>query len=219
MMKMMRISLFFLALGAAFGADPLKPVTETHTYDLAADGTIQMQNAAGDVSIEAWDQPRVEVTTVKTAEEKRVLDQVKVTAETSGNTLNIVSTYKKYPHMERPLRWTLNFDLEYRIKAPRNAKLVIEEYAGEVNITGMAGDIQATDRNGDISLLLPEAKYSIDAKSRIGAVISDFAGKETRNRLLFGHRFEGTDSGRKLYLRVGYGDVMILKMWKPTASD
>jgi hypothetical protein len=216
----MRIALFFLITGLAFAADELKPVAETRTFELAPDGTIHIQNAAGNIQIDAWDQPRVELTTVKTAEEKKVMDEVKVSGEASGNTLTISTAYHKYPKIERPFRWTLNFDLEYRIKAPRNAKLVIDEYAGEVNINGMTGDIHATDGNGNIFLLLPDGNYGIDAHSKLGAVISDFPGKEKLNPLLLGHDFKGpAETARKLYLHVGFGDVMILKMRTPALAD
>ena len=216
----MRITLLLLAAGMAFAGNELKPVTETHTFDLAADRTIHIQNAAGNIEIEGWDQPRVELTTVKTAEQKKVMDQVKVTAEAGGNTLNISTSYHKYPMIERPFRWTLNFDLEYHIKAPRNAALLIEEYAGEVNISGMTGNVHATDRNGDISLVLADAPYSIDAQSKVGAVICDFAGHEKRNSLLFGQDFSGSaETAKKLYLRVGYGDVMIIKTRQPKLAD
>lgn len=211
----MRIFFLLAVLGTAWGAEP---VTETHTYPLAAEGTVRLTNAVGNVSIEGWDQPRVEVTTIKTAEDRRVLDRVKVTAEAGANLLSLATAFRKYPRIERPFRWTLNFGMEYRIKAPRTARLAIEEYAGEVNVQGMSGDIRATDRNGDIFLLLPEGKYAIDARSKVGGVVSDFEGRGKRNRGLVGEEFSGGGAGRKLVLRVGFGDVMILRM-RTAAGD
>src|SRR5215469_11445459 len=90
MMKLMKILIFLVAEAMAFAA---APVTETHRYDLAANGTIELKNAAGDLTIEAWDQPRVELTVIKNAPDPKLLDRIKVTAEGGATTLTIVSSY------------------------------------------------------------------------------------------------------------------------------
>ena len=157
---------------------------------------------------------------IKSAPDAKLLDKIKVTAESGADTLNIVSKYPKYRWIERPFRWTLNFDVQYRIKAPKTAKLVIEEYSGQVNVSGMSGDIHASDGNGDIFLLMPEGNYAIHASTTIGEIDSDFPGKERQNALLFGHAFVSNgESGSKLNLRIGTGSVMVLKIRKPALAD
>lgn len=213
----MRTLIFLLIGGAAFAAEP---VTETHTYDLAANGTIDLKNAAGDLSIEAWAEPRVELTVIKNAPDPKLLEQIKVTAEGGDNALTIVSSYPKYRRVERPFRWTLNFDLAYRIKAPKTAKLVIDEYSGQVNVSGMSGDIRANDRNGDIFLLMPEGTYAVRAKTRIGEIVSDFPGRQKRGPLLFGYDFVGSsETGSRLDLSSRTGTITVLKMRKPASAD
>jgi hypothetical protein len=62
-------------------------------------------------------------------------------------------------------------------------------------------------------LALPEeGEYTIDAKSSLGGVVSDFAGKQKKAGWIMGHRFtEGESGPRKVYVRVGYGDILLLK--------
>jgi hypothetical protein len=217
----MRLALLLLPAISAFAAGaPSGPVTETHTYNLAANGTIYLKNAAGDVTIEAWEQPRVEVTVIKWAPDPKLLEKISVTAEARPNALDIVSKYPKFSWIERPVRWTLNFDLQYRIKAPKTAKLVIDGYQGQVNVSGMSGDIHASNGDGDIFLLMPDGNYTIHARTKIGAINSDFPGKQRQNALLFGHDFVSNGkSGSKLDLNIGTGTVMVLKIRKPALTD
>jgi hypothetical protein len=64
-----------------------------------------------------------------------------------------------------------------------------------------------------ITLNLPQAGlYDIDAKSKIGEVISEFPGHRERKRLVGHQFFQGTPAPHKLYLRVGFGDIVIFKV-------
>ncbi len=163
--------------------------------EFPAGGTLHVKNSSGELDVEGWDQPGVEISS---------LESVHATIERHGNELDITSVHPKH-------------DLEYRIRAPRNARIVIDHYIGEVYVDDMTGDIRVTDHMGDILLHLPEDhQYSIDAKSKIGDVNSDFPG-DHRHTLLFGDRFahDASTAVPKIYLRVGFGDILILKIRKP----
>ncbi len=118
-----------------------------------------------------------------------------------------------------------NFDLDYHIRVPRNANLIVKHDDGEVHVDDVTGNIQVTARQGLIALrLVSETPPAIDAKSYLGAVNSDFAGKETRQSLHFGHTFvEGATASpqktapQSLHLKIGYGDIVILKAHDPKA--
>jgi len=96
----------------------------------------------------------------------------------------------------------------------------LEDKDGEIHVIGVDADIQAKVRRGEIVLILPEAgRYAIDAKSKLGGIVSDFPGKSRRNRLIFGHGFAAgaSSAAHKLYLRAGFGDILVLKDEKPAA--
>jgi hypothetical protein len=121
-----------------------------------------------------------------------------------------------------PLSGNTNFDLEYHIKAPVNAKIIADHTLGDVNIDGLAGDIQVTLAQGEILLHLPEdEKYSIHAQSDVGSVNSDFSPLEKRTRWFVGHRSvdENAAAPHKLNLKVGFGDIVILKTRIPKLPD
>jgi hypothetical protein len=180
-------------------------VTKTERIDFPADGTLMLANSIGALTVEAWDRPDVEITTIKSTRveyharerEKAAheMESARVVADRRGNEL--VVTTNCAPHRPFPPPNVLDplaFDLEYRIKAPGNARIVADHDVGEVNIDGFTGDIQVTLRKGETMLHLPEqGRYDIDAKSKFGDVNNDFPGEEKRRWWL--------------NLRVKFGDI------------
>jgi len=207
-------------------------VSKTEKVDFPSGGTLRLQNSTGELTIEGWDQPGAEITTVTSSKEAylpadrekatRELDRVHVTTKREGNELVVTSEFphhRAFPYVDS-LSTVTNFDLEYRIKVPRNAKLIVKHDDGEVHIDDIGGNIEVKARQGLIALrLLSETPLSIDAKSDLGSINSDFAGNETRRPWPFGHQFvqSASPAPQSLRLRIGYGDIVILKAHNPKA--
>lgn len=210
----------FLALTLPILAADSKPTTaesHTQTVEFPAGGSVRLVDSFGELTIEGWDQPNVEITTTKSAyvdgREKRLLSDVQIAAKTDGKTV-IISTVRPHRDVFHPLRGVDDIDIEYSIKVPRVAKLEIDHDHGEVNILGVTGEIHASSRFGPIMLRLPaDGHYAIDAHCRIGTVYSDFSGEE-KHHLLFGESFATPESAtpQKLDLKVGMGDIMVFKL-------
>jgi hypothetical protein len=101
--------------------------------------------------------------------------------------------------------------LEYQIHAPRDSRLVIHHGPGRVLVSNMNGDVEATSKGGDILLMLPDSgTYSIDARSKLGAVSSDFAGASHRRHIVgSGFALAAPTPSRRIYLRTGMGGITI----------
>ena len=207
-------------------------VSKTEHIDFQSGGTLRLTNSIGVLTVEAWDRPDVEITTIKAtkiaydapAREKAAheLDKVRVAAERRGNELVITTDFPRHGTFPPYPLGETNFDLEYRIKAPSTARLIAEDGVGEVNVDGLAGDIQVTLLQGEILLHLPEeGRYSINARSNFGNVNSDFPGEEKRRFWLIGHRivYENSPATHTLNLRVGCGDILILKTRVPKPPE
>jgi hypothetical protein len=205
-------------------------VSTTEHADLPAGGVVRLKNSTGELRIEGWDQPGVEITAIKSTklvypalgvERERashMLDEVKVSVALEGNDVVIGTVYPRHRRfLPRPSVGARDFNLEYLVKVPRNANIVVDHDAGEIHFDDLSGDIHATMNQGTIILRLPAAgTYGIDANSRIGDVTSDFPGTITRRH--FGHAFvQGTQAAHNLYLRTGFGDIVILRMHRPAA--
>ncbi len=204
-------------------------VTDTEHFDLPSGVALRLNNSIGQLTVTAWDEPGVEITTIKSSKveldpkerEKalQVLGRIKITGARHGDELVVQSEYPKHPYLARPFTGLTSFDLEYQIKAPRNSRMIISHDIGQVFIDGMTGDIRATNHMGDVELHLPQdGQYDIDARVKFGAVNSDFPGHAQRRHWL-GHEFvhSGSPSPGKLYLRVGVGDIVVLRIRTPAA--
>jgi hypothetical protein len=197
-----------LALGLAFGAAAALAAPHTETLDFAPGGTIRIDRADGYVSIEAWDEPKVEITTGETA-------KARITAShPSASELVIQTDLTHHPNFaKRVAHVGIHADADYVIRVPRNSRLIVTHANGYLGITGVAGDIEAHDRRGDIVLMLPDlAKYEIDARTKIGVVTSDENGKMS-NRRITGETFAaGSQQTRHLRLRMGFGGITIKEL-------
>jgi hypothetical protein len=224
-------------------------VTHTERADFPTGGLLQLKNSIGELTVEGWDRPDVEITTIKSTKaayasqdrEKasHELHKVRISVERHGEDLVVNTDFPRRRGLPSAsvapgkdfgsltgiltspaslLRAATNFDLEYRIKAPMNARLAADHDMGEVHVDNLTSDIHVTVLNGGITLHLPqEGQYGIDAKSDVGGVNSDFPGRTKRRPWLLGHQFvQRTPAPHKLYLRVGFGDITILKIQKPS---
>jgi hypothetical protein len=195
-------------------------VTTTQRLDFPSNGAINVNGSCGQLNIEGWDNAAFEVTVTRSVfkDEKernsaiQSLNAIRVSAERQGNNQLIVTTaFRRRRSFPRPFQCKGGVSLDYRIKAPRNAQLVLRHKNGDIVVYGMYGDIQARTGTGTIVLQLPDGQYWIDAKCKVGGVDSDFAGTY-RGRYLIKERFVKADASSRphnIYLRVGFGRIDI----------
>ncbi len=205
-------------------------VTNTQDLDFASGGQLRLKHSTGELTIEGWDQPGVEITTIKSTKKEYEaserenavyeLDKVHVAAQRQGDDVVVTTEFPKH-HLfppPSPLGAAVDFDLRYDIKVPRSAGLAVDHNTGEVHVDNITGQIHVTDKQGLITVHLAENRPSaVDARSGLGSVDSDFAGTEKRAALLLGHSFMENPSGsaQKLYLRIRYGDIIVLRQRIP----
>jgi hypothetical protein len=205
---------------------PLQPVQQTNTdhVEFAAGGIIRLTGSSGQLDVEGWDRPEVEITVAKSTyrsntpkrrdEGTQELNSVRVAAERKSAGELVISTSYPSRTLTRLLRGKTDLNLEYHIKVPRDSHLVIRHDSGDVRLFDLTGEIDATSRAGDMVLLLPSSgRYSINAKCTVGGVYSDFDGKRG-TPLLVGERFneDAEAPASRVYLRVGTGGIQILKI-------
>jgi len=211
-----------------FGDENLKPtaqVSNTERIDFSPGGTIRIDRADGDLYVEGWDQPQVEMTIIKSlpyeheaSHPQRLgqqLEAVQVASERPSPSELIISMHApaRYGWLWHPTSPvdTSHVKLEYQLHVPRDSKLVIDHGVGLVSVRGVTGDIHASCGRGDIVLWLPSTgTYSIDARSRLGKVYSDFPG-DSISEFLVGQKFTNVNStaSQRLFLRAGYGGITL----------
>jgi hypothetical protein len=200
--------------------------------EFAPGGTIQVSGSVGELNIEGWDRPEVEITVTRSTYRtdtpqkqdlaKRQLSAIKVTAERKSSTeLAIHTDFPRRGFWARVAHRRPDVQMDYRIRVPRDSRLVLRHASGDVLVYDIAGDIDASVRTGDIVMQLPAAgQYSFDAWCRFGGVYSDFAGKY-RIAHLASERFvqQGPAPAKRVNLRVGIGGIKIQKMAPATPQS
>jgi len=199
-------------------ARPLEASSTEHVK-FASGGAIRFDKSFGDLYVEGWDQPEVEMTLIKSFESYQPpkdaserLEGVQFTTEhVSPSELVIGTSIPPHPFFRHPFGGKGPVTVRYELHVPRSTHLVIHHGGGNILIGNVTGDIEATNREGDIVVMLPApGPYAIDAQSKMGTVASDFAGKG-HMRYFIGDRFASADekAPHKIFLRTGFGGVTV----------
>ena len=202
-------------------------VNKTERVPFAPGGTIRLNNSYGHLTVEGWDEPEVEIIVTKStdsfyqpSQQERAelpFERVHVVTERRSDKELTISTILPGHHRFLPLQKAKRgVTVECRIHLPRGSRLEIHHDNGYVWVSDMTGDLDVRSHTGDMIVMLPDTgAYSIDARTRLGSVSSDFTGK-SRNRLsqfLVGSHFgySSQTPKRQVFLRMGRGSIEILQ--------
>jgi hypothetical protein len=209
-----KLTAFLFGVSVLFGAPPAQ-VTSRERVSFAPGGLIRLDTASGNLFVEAWDGPEIEITTVKSTRQDqaaRCFETVRVATERrSSSEWALSDVVPSRSFLSTLFGRGCGVTVDHQIRVPRDSRLVIHHGAGYVLVSRVTGEIEATSRSADIMLMLPgPGPYSIDAKSKFGNVASDFSGANHRTKLM-GEQFAGANPppARRIYLRIGFGGITI----------
>jgi hypothetical protein len=194
--------------------------THTETLTLAPNATIRLEDSFGDINIEGWNQPQVEITVIKrlpydTEKPKsdKDLKMVKVASDRkSDNELVISTTVATHDSLFSSVaRTKTDVLLEFQIHAPRDSKLVIHHGDGSVIVNNILGDIDAKSSRGDIVVIVPDPESRlVDARTKFGPIAADYSGDTHRKHLIGQSLVSGkTSDSPFIHLRMGYGGITL----------
>lgn len=195
--------------------------SNTERVPFAAGGTIHVNGSYGYLTVEGWDEPEVEVTVIKSAEQQQRQERVRVVTERRSDQELTISTipparkslFRSVVFVARPLLTNerRGVTVEYRIRVPRDSKLVVHQDNGYVWVSDISLDIEVDSHTGDMIVMLPDpGPYAIDARTRMGSVSSDFAGKGNKQFLVGTHfTYSSQARPRQIHLRMGRGCITI----------
>ena len=205
MTRALSAALACIALGAA-----LQLARADDLLDFQPGGYIHIDNSFGYLTVEGWDEPKVEVTVVNPAGQIRV-----VTERRSDRELAIFTTRparRAFPFSilaSPPFRH--NATLECRVYLPRDSRVAVHHGYGYVWVSDVSGDVEVDSHTGDMIVMLPDpGRYSIDAKTGLGRISSDLTG-HGNERILVGSHFVHAEQApaRRIFLRMGRGSITI----------
>jgi hypothetical protein len=196
---------------AAVAVLPLSAAGEL--VDFPPGGYIHVDNSYGYLTVEGWDEPKVEVIAANPPSVsgtpqvavKRLSDKELAVTITPPARRAFPLSILSYPPFHRTAA------PEYTVHVPRDSRVAVHNDFGYVWVSDVAGDVEVDSHTGDMIVVLPEpGACSIDAKTGLGSISSDLAGDGSK-RLLVGSRFvhAGQAPTRRVFLRMGRGSITI----------
>ena len=124
------------------------------TYPLNADGRVSVSNINGAITVEAWDNPQVKLTAIKTADSRESLAQANIKIDSRPDALTVETDYDDYKSDRRDRNVNKNLRVDYTLTVPRTAVLdEIEAVNGAITISGMTNKTKASAVNGSIKAI------------------------------------------------------------------
>lgn len=221
------VSLWLAPLTTQAQTEAKKKVEKTMSekIEFPAGGTINLQKTWGELFVEGWDQPYVEVTLKKSTNKKyaakdeaegaKTLEKFSYTlTKETANSLTLTGVQPSSNLFTRPFGDKSSVKLVYTIKVPRQTNLVIKHDAGVIEVNNVAGDMNINNSVGEVSLHMPEGgDYTVDARSKVGDVSSSarFMGDNGRQHVV-GQKLDSranVKAAHSLFVRVKVGTITI----------
>lgn len=169
-------------------------------------GTLTIDTRIGDVTVEGWDYPRLEVDAEKLvrAGSKRKADVLydKIGIRLRGQDKQITLTTTLPPRrVWRPFKGESKLTVNYTIRMPYDANLIVRCVDGDVTVHGLTKQISLRVNYGDVEVELPDAYQlrSLKAHTALGYVESDLRGVEQ----------DSAGFERTISFVSGYGDQVV----------
>jgi len=203
--------------GPAFGWEEYSRTSHQRTR-LFSTGTLTIDTRVGDLHIEGWDDPYVEVEEEKVvrANSKGKADllygRIQVLLEGQDKQVVLRTTYPPR-RLWRPFRGESQLTVNLRVKMPYDAGLSLKCVDGDVRIRGLVGRQQIRVNYGDVEIDVPDVYNlrSLDARALLGYVQSDLHGGMNQDSSGFGKRtsFQNSSGTQEITVRVRMGGVFI----------
>ncbi len=177
--------------------------------------TLVVDTRVGDVYIEGWDEPRVEIEAEKLvragseAKAKRRYERVKIEL-TEGEKEVCLRTIFPPRRPWRLLRGATKLSVNFRIRMPYDAYLMLKCVDGDVQIRGLVGHQRIRVNYGNVEIVIPSLwrLRSLDARAWLGYVQSDLHGEDSAG---FGRKvfFQNPWGEQDITVRVRFGGVYV----------
>jgi hypothetical protein len=195
--------------------------------EFAEGGTINFRGTWGEVKVEGWDKPFVEITLKKTtnkmyaargeAKAAKALEKFGYTVEKDSPVSITLKSFQPSSNLlTRPFGGKSQVKLAYTIRVPRRSNLNIDHSMGVVAVNNVSGDLEVKNRVGEVSLTLPAGeKFAVDARSKVGDVSSSarfrFMGDNGREHVVGQKLVNRQDekAAHRVFVRVQVGAITV----------
>lgn len=178
-------------------------------------GTLVIDARVGDLWVEGWEEPRLEIEAEKVVQAKdaqkaqALYDRVQVALEGKDKRVSLRTLYPPR-RLWRPFRGESKLSVNFHIHMPYDANLVLKCVDGDVRTSGLVGKQDIHVNYGDVEINVPSIYRlrSLNARSFLGYVQSDLHGEDSAG---FGRKivFWNSDGNQDISVRVRMGGVYV----------
>ena len=178
-------------------------------------GLLTIDTRMGDIHVEGWDEPRLEIEAEKVVRAKSeeaakpLYGRITVVLEGQDKRVLLRTLYPPR-RLWRPFRGESQLTVNYRIRMPFDANLVLKSVDGDVWIRGVEGKEQLLVNYGDVEIDIPsrDRLRSLHAHAWLGYVQSDLHGEDHAG---FGPRISywNPSGAQDIYVKVRMGGVFV----------
>jgi hypothetical protein len=183
-------------------------------------GTLFVDTRIGDVRVEGWDKPGVEIDAEKVVQAgseegaRKLFEQIQIQLNENGEEVFLRALFPP----RRPwrlFRGATKLSVNFRIRMPYEAKLTLQCVDGDVRVSGIAGHQQIRVSYGDVEVTIPSVPrlHSLDARAFLGYVQSDLHGEDSAG---WGRQisFLNAEGDQDIQIRVRLGGVYVYRTEK-----
>ncbi len=189
--------------------------TSHYSVRMFSFGTLTIDTRTGDIQVEGWDEPRLEIDAEKVVEAgnrkkaEPLYDQIQVVLAGKDNQVLLRTLYPTR-RLWRPFRDESKLSVNFRIHMPFDANLKMKCVDGDVRVSGLVGKQEVNVNYGDVEINVPSIYHlrSLNARSILGYVQSDLHGENSAG---WGRKimFWNTDGDQDIKVRVRMGGVYV----------
>ena len=130
----------------------------TRTLHIGRDGSIDLGNISGDITVTRTGGSDATVEIVKTArgrdaaDARELLQLVQVDVTERNGRAEVKTRYPSGEDARRGNRRNVNVSVEYNVAAPEGTRIAIQSISGDVKISDIKGDVNASTVSGDVRI-------------------------------------------------------------------
>lgn len=125
-------------------------------------GRLTLDNSRGDVVIQSWDRPMVEIVAEPSGESEEAMAQVPVTIQAVEDQIDVTSRFPAYAP-------NLRVRVDYRLRVPGEIDLkMIRTGKGRIEVSGVSGRAVLKVENGGIRVT--DFRGTLDATTALGGI-------------------------------------------------
>ena len=201
---MVKRSSVVLGLGLAcllLGVTASLAQVEEQTFPLKADGSVSVENSAGNTTIHAWEEEEVRMIATRKG---WGADKIEIIIDAKEDHLKIETEYPRFS-------WFQRARVNYELWVPEGATLRAESTSGDLYIEGQRSDVRAQSTSGDIELT--DIWGEIDVSATSGNIRSEDSKGDISARTSSGNiRILGVEEAERphdIRVRASSGDVVL----------